>query len=211
MIYVETFQQRKQPWKSRGTSVVCYNGALCGISLHQLLLPGDNYRGRKLWLISIRCINWKNQSVFVTVLQSCLSRWVVEKVNCKSYWMERQKLGLVRRLLPANLGPNPAVSIPPLASLHDKAKEAAEADRIVSRASQAAKEFAKQQAQLGASMKALLNPRGKGKGTEVQKGTRKEQVKGYRSSSTNSTLEWPTEKERMVLRSTERGMVTKNW
>ena len=37
MIYVESFQQPKQPWKSRCTSVVCYNGALCVISMHQLL------------------------------------------------------------------------------------------------------------------------------------------------------------------------------
>ena len=88
--------------------------------------------------------------------------------------MERQKLGLVRRLLPANLGPNTAVSIPPLASLHDKAKEAAEADRIVSRASQAAKELAKQTSPVGSVDGSTVKP--------------KRQRQGYRSSERHKAM-----------------------
>ena len=49
-------------------------------------------------------------------------------------------------------------------------KEAAEAERVVSRAGQAAKELAKQQAQHEASMEAMSAAKGKGKGKKENEG-----------------------------------------
>ena len=79
------------------------------------------------------------------------------------------------RILQTSKGRNSSGSNPPLVSANDRANEAAEAERIVSRASQAAKELAKQQAQLEASMKAMSAAEGKGK--EENKGKTNKQLK----------------------------------
>ena len=81
------------------------------------------------------------------------------------------------RLLQTSVGRNSSGSNPFLVSADDKAKEAAEAERIVSRASQAAKELAKQQAQLEATMKAMSAAEGKGKGKEENKRKTNKQLK----------------------------------
>ena len=59
------------------------------------------------------------------------------------------------RLLHTNVGLHSSGLNPPLVSANDGANEAAEAERLVSRAGQAAKELAQQHAQLEASMKAM--------------------------------------------------------
>ena len=65
------------------------------------------------------------------------------------------------------------VQVVTLVSANDKAKHAAEAERIVSLANQAAKELAKQHTQLEASLKAMSAAKGKGK----NKGKTNTQVK----------------------------------
>ena len=80
----------------------------------------------------------------------------------------------------------PSGSVSPLVSANDKAK-AAEAERIVSPANQAAKESAKQQTQLVASMKAMSAAKGKGKSKEENKGKINKQVKAEKFFDKEST------------------------
>ena len=76
--------------------------------------------------------------------------------------------GARTRLLHTSVGRNSSGSNPPLVSANDRAKEAAEAERIVSRASQAAKELAKQEAQLGQVLKAWARARKNTKGKTIK-------------------------------------------
>ena len=118
----------------------------------------------------------------VFVYDELLRKSVADRAewNDKIVFGERDKqiLDAARiRLLQTSVGRNSSGSNPLLACANDRTREAADAERIVSRASQAAKELAKQQAQLEASMKAMPASKGKGKGQEENKCKTNKQLK----------------------------------
>ena len=132
-----------------------------------------------------RCCGNNHTVVFVydKLLRKSVANWAElndRSLGVQFVFAERDKQILEAsrtRLLPTSAGRNPSGSVSTPVSATDKAKEAAEAERIVSRANQAANELAKQQTQLEASMKAMSTAKGIVRSREKNKGKTNKQVK----------------------------------
>ena len=145
-------------------------------------------------LIWIKCFHWQRRNVFLVIVRQWCSWYddlLRKSVANRAEWndksldlavvcgerdkqiLEAARISLLRtRMCRNSSGSN---YLP--ACANDRRKEAAEAERTVSRSGQSTKELVKQQAQLEASMKAMSASKSKGKSKEENKGKTNKQLK----------------------------------